>query len=397
MTKSNGKKSRFQFKGSLEASKSLFIRGLLVQSYFPQLKLIGTSTCDDVRAMMIGVASLIRGQVIDCQEAGTVIRFLSLRASREKGKHQLTGSQRLLSRPLDEIPFLLSQLGVSCHVDSSGIEIESQGWKAPVLPVQVRRQNSSQFASSLLLNAWDLPFPLTFHMSGSQVSEGYWEMSVRLATQLGMRIERERDSWVVPPGQKIKVSQLEIEPDYSSMFAVAAAGALLGEATFTNVGETSLQPDFQFFDILRNMGVPVEGKAPQIRVSRAQEIKAGRFALTETPDLFPVLAVLCCFSSGMSDLVEAPQLAHKESNRLAKTKELLKKAGVRIFNLENGIQVDGAGRNFIPKPFDFDPDQDHRMAMAAGLLKKLEPGIRVRHPEVVGKSFPGFWQALGIK
>ena len=44
------------------------------------------------------------------------------------------------------------------------------------------------------------------------------------------------------------------------------------------------------------------------------------------------------------------------------------------------------------KEFDFDTDHDHRLAMAAGVLKKCGIPINIIHPEVVSKSFPGYWE-----
>ena len=37
---------------------------------------------------------------------------------------------------------------------------------------------------------------------------------------------------------------------------------------------------------------------------------------------------------------------------------------------------------------------DHRMAMAMAPLAVLSPGLEIEDPEVVGKSYPGFWDDL---
>ncbi len=345
--------------------------------------------------MKMGVASLIRKQNIDCGDSGTAIRFLSLRASREKGMHQLIGSKRLMSRPMSEITFILTQLGVACQTSEAGIVVRSEGWKKPMAAIQVKRDHSSQFASSLLLNSWNLPFPVEFRMSGSHVSESYFQMSVDFALKLGMNIDKNKDSWTVPPEQKLELDHYDVEPDYSSMFAIAAAAALYGTAEFTNVGTESLQPDFHFFKILKDLGVRIERAAGVVTVKKSP-LRGGKFSLTSQPDLFPVLAVLCAFADGRSALVEAPQLIHKESNRLAKTHELLKKAGVGFTKLEHGLEIEG-NSSFKPHVFEFDSDNDHRMAMAAGLLKKSMPDIKILRPESVAKSFPGFWNILGIQ
>ncbi|MNT06759.1 3-phosphoshikimate 1-carboxyvinyltransferase [compost metagenome] len=45
----------------------------------------------------------------------------------------------------------------------------------------------------------------------------------------------------------------------------------------------------------------------------------------------------------------------------------------------------------------FDPDQDHRMVMAGTLLRMLGYPIKVKSPEAVNKSFPEFWDVMGVK
>lgn len=42
----------------------------------------------------------------------------------------------------------------------------------------------------------------------------------------------------------------------------------------------------------------------------------------------------------------------------------------------------------------FDPQGDHRMAMALAPLALVCGEITILHPEVVNKSYPGFWGEL---
>jgi 3-phosphoshikimate 1-carboxyvinyltransferase len=386
----------FRFQGEIPASKSMMNRALLVQSYFPQVKITGNSNCDDVRHMKQALVSFIQKKEIHCGEAGTVIRFMSLRASRDKGNFHLTGSPRLLGRPQDDLVYMLNQLSVGCQLMPNQILVQSEGWKKPLMPLNVHRQSSSQFATALLLNSWNLPFDLEFDMKPG-VSEGYWLMSVEMARHFGMEIEKKGDRWKVPSGQKPSEFNFFTEPDYSSAFAIAAAGALAGQATITNGTLTSYQPDFEAFNILKKMGVSVEQTGSKIEVKKPAQLKAIDVSLGSSPDLFPVLAVLCAFAKGESWLQGAPHLVHKESNRIAKTHELLKAAGLISSLKSDGLHIVGLGSQIRPKSFVFDPDQDHRMAMAAGLFKLMEFDVEIRSPQVVSKSYPEFWQALGVQ
>lgn len=384
------------FQVSIPASKSMMNRALLVQSFFPDLKIIGDSQCDDVKNMKRAVVSLIRKTDIDCGEAGTVLRFMGMRASREAGSFKLKGQPALMRRPHQELTYLLEQLSVSCEIQKDQIIISGQGWKKPLIPLRIHRETSSQFATGLLLSSWNLDFDLEFEMKGG-LSQSYWEMSVLMAESLGMQIQRNNDFWKVPARQKITAPVLETEPDYSSAFAIAVAGALTGKTTILNAGEKSLQPDFIFIDILKKMGVSVQFSAGQLNIQMPAEIKPIDINLDNAPDLFPCLAVLCAFAKGESVLRGAAHLAFKESDRLAKTKELLEKAHILCSPKEKAFHIVGKGHAVKTTSFEFDPDHDHRMAFAAGLLKLKGFDIGVKNSHVVSKSFPEFWQVLGIQ
>ena len=121
--------SDFSFIGRIPPSKSLFNRALIVQSFYPDFKIIGESHADDVTLMQTGLKSLAKNELVDCGEAGTVLRFLSLRAARQEGVHVLTGSDRLFSRPQDELLKILRQLGCQAEFRGSKLHIESWGWR----------------------------------------------------------------------------------------------------------------------------------------------------------------------------------------------------------------------------------------------------------------------------
>ena len=384
------------FKVDIPASKSMMNRSLLIQSFSPNLKIIGDSQCDDVRHMKMAVVSMIRKKDIDCGEAGTVLRFMGLRSSREKGSFKLIGKPGLMRRPHQELQYILDQLSVNCQVNPDHILISSQGWKKPLVPLRIHRETSSQFATGLLLSAWNLEFDLEFEMK-SGVSEAYWEMTVKMAQLMGMEIIRRGDFWKIPAHQQVTGTEIDNEPDYSSAFAIAVAGALTQGAMITNATETSLQPDFKFIQIMQKMGIKIEHKANVIHIHKPDQIKPIDINLDSTPDLFPCLAVLCAFAKGESVLRGASHLVFKESNRLDKTAELLQKARIHCSIKDKAFHIVGDGLTPKTADFEFDPDHDHRMAFAAGLLKLKGFGIKLTNPQVVSKSFPEFWQVLGFQ
>ncbi|MCE3009212.1 MAG: 3-phosphoshikimate 1-carboxyvinyltransferase [Proteobacteria bacterium] len=385
---------KFIFDGPKNASKSLYNRALIVQSLFPQLMLIGHSTSDDVKNMKSAVHAVTHGGEVPCGAAGTVFRFIALRCARNEGVFRLTATERLMQRPQEDLVIILEQLGVRCELLPNGALIQSEGWKKSLRPLQIPRAASSQFASGLLLSAWSLPFNLEFDLVGAAVSDGYWQMTLQFVQEMGMNVQVEGDRVNVPKQQSLKKLEYQLEPDMSSAFAIAAAGALMGEAEILGYSEFSAQPDSTFVEILKSMGAQCAQDGSILTVRKPDRLKGRQVDLADRPDLFPVLAVLAAFAEGVTELSGAPHLISKESNRIEKTSELLTLMGVENHPHETGMLIHGLGSNVKPRSIIFDPDKDHRMAMAAGLARLKGFQIEISDEAAVDKSFPDFWKTL---
>lgn len=373
-------------------------RLLLVQSYFPDLRIEGDNDCDDVREMRQAVRDLGTGLDLQVGAAGTVLRFMALRASRLPGRHRLVGDPRLFARPQSELIKVLRQLDVRAELGPSSLEIESSGWRMHGDMLHVASDQSSQFASAVLLNSWDLPVDLFVSLGGRRVSEGYWRMSVRLAEQLGMRIDFGDHEFRVPRRQKTVIDSAVAEIDLSSAFALAGVAAVSGQATFLEFPDPSLQPDAAFVSILERMGVPVEIVGGSLHVKQAAHLRGVRASLTSTPDLFPVLAVLCAFAEGESELIGAPHLVHKESDRLGQLAEWTRQLGREVTVLPDGLRIAGE-RPGLAKlrqtRLRWDCKGDHRLGFAAAVARAQGASLEILHPEAVSKSFPEFWDIVG--
>jgi len=391
--------SPFRYSGVIPASKSQYNRALICASYDPTVFLQGTSNCDDVVRMKEAFARLGKDSIYDCGSAGTVLRFLALRVSRIPGLHILKGTPRLLSRPQEDLLDIFEQLGVQSQIRSDRLIICSQGWKPKKTVLKVNREKSSQFASGLLLNSWGLNFPLTIEWNKPGVSDGYWQMSTKVAQDFGMPLQQNSSSVLIPAGSQISIENFRVESDLSSIFAVAAYAALNGEAVFQQYPLHSLQPDQVFLEILEKMGVGIERKSNSVHVfqknSGHSQLSGIDWNLNSCPDLFPVLATLCAFAKGSSRLFGAPQLIFKESNRIAKTAELLHHLNVQTKILPDGMEIHPPPRLATPHhAFSYDTDHDHRLAFAAALVASQGYPIQILNPEVVNKSLPEFWNIL---
>jgi 3-phosphoshikimate 1-carboxyvinyltransferase len=286
--------------------------------------------------------------------------------------------------------------------------IVGTGWVEPKSPIKIDSSESSQFASAVMLAAWGLTFDLVVDQSNvvhdvnkgvldasgtALPSAGYFEMTLASLSKAGMQIQKTSPNFLkISARSQVTAPSLCAELDVSSAFAVAALGAVGGCAIIKNFPAESLQPDRVFVSIFKKMGVDIAIDGETLVVKRTSNLVGIDQNLVHAPDLFPVLAALCSLAHGPSKLFGAKQLAHKESNRLLETQKLLNSVGARFDLHEDGMTIHGG---LIPLPnqkqVDFDPAQDHRMAMAGALLNLAGANLRILTPEVVDKSFPEFW------
>ena len=387
----------FSWLGTVPASKSLFNRLLVCQSYFPDLKIEGRTEADDVVLMKTAVENINNNvRELDCGYAGTVLRFLALRTSRLGGEWFLKGEPELLSRPHDGLFQILGQLSVDWQMETDGLWMHSEGWRIQGDGLHVSMKQSSQFLSGVLLNGWQLEKDLFVAINSRQQSLGYYEMTLNLVRRLGMEVIDDGKELVIRAGARCEVEEVAVEPDMSSAFSLAAVAAVSGDATFQNFPNPSLQPDAGFVEILENMGVIIQRESTGLKVHSSGFLKAVTQDLSDCPDLFPSLAVLCALADGESHLYGAPHLKFKESDRIAKVAELIQPLGRKVEVLDDGIKISGNPRALSEvSPWTFDPSHDHRMAMAAAVLKKAGCSVEILNRQVVSKSFPDFWSAIG--
>ena len=387
----------FSVLGTLPSSKSMYNRALIAQSYLPAIDIQGQSKADDVEKMRAALQAFSTGQTqFDVGQAGTVLRFLALRVSRKEGKYVLNGSRRLMARPQAELIRLLAQLGCQVETTDTTFEIRSYGWHLHGDGLFIKGNESSQFASALLLNSWLFERDLYIHLQGEQVSQGYLEMTIQMMKALGMVIQLTDNEIHVAPFQTPRAVKLSLEPDMSSSFAVAAFAAAGGSAHFPKFPSDSLQPDAIFPEMLDKLGAKVESLASGLKVSQSSKLVGAEFFIENCPDTFPVLSALCFLAEGASEIRGGSHLKFKESDRLGEMAALFEKLGRKPEMFDDGLKFDGSPVRPESAPeLDFDPKEDHRLAMAVALLNSQGFRIKIKDKSVVNKSFPEFWDIVG--
>jgi 3-phosphoshikimate 1-carboxyvinyltransferase len=82
----------------------------------------------------------------------------------------------------------------------------------------------------------------------------------------------------------------------------------------------------------------------------------------------------------------------KESDRLAALAKELRRTGIEVEELADGLVIHGGH----PCGARIETYNDHRIAMAFAILGLAVPGMKIEGEGCVGKSFPGFWKTLEV-
>lgn len=350
--------------------------------------------------------------------AGTATRFLAAAALLCDAPVAIDGDPRMRERPIGALAQALAALGARVEwlgregfpplrVTSAG----AAGSASAPSEVRIASAESGQFVSALLLIAPFLPKGLTVRVDGAPTSPPYIEMTLRLLRRVGVEATWSEDlcEMRVAPMDRSRPSplrdglSLDIEPDASGAGYFWAAAALTPGAACTTPGITpdSLQGDARLVDLLVSMGATVERGVSGVRVRGGAALRAIDADLSGMPDAAMTLAALACFAEGVTTLRGLRTLRVKETDRLEALRAELTKLGASVEVIgatgDEGLRIAppsravSAGRAGDSPPIEFETYQDHRMAMSLALLALRRPGIRIRNPSCVAKTYPRFW------
>ena len=181
---------------------------------------------------------------------GTAIRLLTSVVSLGEGEYLLTGSSRLLERPIGPLLTALNALGVDARSkDKSGfppVVIQAQGLKGG--PVTLSHIESSQYISSLLIAAPYAKDDLSLELQAPIPSRPYVEMTTALMEQFGAEIIQESpDHYLIKNTRKYRGITCRIEGDVSSASYFFLAAALCpGRVRVRPILAGTLQGDIRF-------------------------------------------------------------------------------------------------------------------------------------------------------
>lgn len=375
----------------LPASKSLSNRALILAALANgESKIQNLSNANDTQLMQRLINAT--GEVIDVEDAGTTMRFLTAYFAATNQSKILTGTPRMKQRPIGILVDALRKIGAKINY------LENDGYPPHEIVAFSNQQNSaieikgdvsSQFISALMMIAPGLPKGLTLKLLGKVGSLPYIEMTAGLMKIFG--VDAKMQNGVIQiAAQNYSSASLTIESDWSNASYWFAFTALASEATITlpRLFKDSLQGDQAIIAIMDNLGVAATWRDEDLLLTKKDANASITWDFTHCPDLAQTVAVVCAAKGIEGNFTGLESLRVKETDRINALQIELKKIGADFIESDHSWRL--IPSISLPQKQTFETYEDHRMAMAFAPLATLMD-IEIIDPKVVRKSYPTFW------
>jgi 3-phosphoshikimate 1-carboxyvinyltransferase len=373
----------------LPRSKSIVIRYMIMSYlYNDQIMEVQENDAEDVKTVQSALlkirdhkGSKSEFTTIDLKDCGAGFRFLMAVLVLTEGNWLLTGTSRLLERPIMPLIYTLRRIGAE-------IEEDPNGWKIIGKPgltaysIVIDCTQSSQFATAIWLISQKLGSPAFQTTPIHFPSESYLELTKQVWGNFFL------DG--VPN---------EIESDWSSALYWYAYALLKPgkEISIKGLQYPSIQQDSIIVDWFEKWGVSstITQNGIIIKGSPHWDIEPQVIDLQNHLDLAPVLMSLAVLHPFELTIRGISNLEYKESRRGIHLVHELSKFTTIEPNLEETESSEKYIKIFkrsapLPDVIHFDSYNDHRMVMAFQLFDSFSK-ITIKNSEVVKKSYPGFW------
>jgi 3-phosphoshikimate 1-carboxyvinyltransferase len=393
----------------LESSKSISNRALIIRSLCSKpFEIQRLSSSDDTDALVSMLAS--DSDVLFSGHAGSSYRFMVAKACLGDREVTLDASEQLRRRPIGPLVKALQTLGADItYLNKEGfppLKIKpSKTFGKKINEVTLQAGISSQYLTALLLIGPCLPKGLTVHLSGDLVSASYVRMTLAMMEYFGIKHQWTGNMIRVEPGE-YQPKDYVVEGDWSaaSYFYSMAALAENAELLIEGLKENSIQGDAVVSGIFSQLGVETTFTENGISIKKTvikEKLKEYKYDFSLCPDLAQTLMVTLAGLGIKSTLSGLRTLRIKETDRIAAMQTELARVKTTVIVKEDGADISClvAGKARWKDKAKFNTYEDHRMAMAFAPFGCMHP-IIIRDPEVVSKSYPGFWkdlESIGMK
>ncbi len=336
----------------------------------------------------------VHGAELYVGNSGTTTRSLISYVSLGHGEFVLDGDEPMRhSRPMSDLLDALTQLGVSAYSQYENghlpIIVEADGLKGRKTTIDASK--SSQFLTALLLVAPYAETGMEIEVIGD-LKTPYIDITLAVMETFGVQVShKDYRHFHIAGGQQYQPRAYYIEPDASSASYFFAAAALTGGCvTVQHISTDSVQGDVQFVHVLEQMGCQVSVSDAGITVQGPHRLKGIDVDMKDISDTALTLAAIAPFADSKVSIRNIEHTRWQETDRIHAMVTELQKLGVDVVEHRDGLEISPSSIT----PTAIDTYSDHRVAMAFSLIGLKVPGIQIKDPDCVSKTFPDYFEVL---
>ena len=326
--------------------------------------------------------------------AGTAARSLVSYVALGSGEFVIDGDEPMRrSRPISDLLDALRQLGVDIRSkfdnDRLPVIVRANGLKGG--KTRLDASKSSQFLTSLMLIAPYTERGIEIEIVG-RLKTPYIDITVSVMEAFGANVSHDNYQFFrIEGGQQYQPREYPIEPDASTASYFFAAAAITGgRVRVTNLNMDSAQGDVHFVDVLEQMGCQVDRYDDGIELMGPDRLKGVDLDMKAISDTSLTLAAIAPFANSKVVIRNIEHTRYQETDRIHAMVTELRKLGVHVVEHLDGVEILPARIT----PAEVDTYGDHRVAMSFSLIGLKVPGIRIKNPDCVSKTFPNFFDVL---
>ncbi|MFR4915600.1 MAG: 3-phosphoshikimate 1-carboxyvinyltransferase [Coprococcus phoceensis] len=330
------------------------------------------------------------GDVVNCHESGSTLRFFLPLFSLTGKRATFSGSKRLIERPQNVYEMLFQEQGIDFVRTYPNIIIDG---RLKPGELTLKGNVSSQFITGLLFALPLLETDSKIHIEPPFESRSYVDLTIQMLKRFQIIVEYE-DAYTlaIKGNQQYQPTDVLVEGDYSQLVFWASLGVLNHSVETHGLDLHSLQGDKKTIDIFQSMnaGIKVLDDGYQFCPGT---LNGTVIDLNDCPDLGPMLFALATQANGKTTFQNAGRLRIKESDRIEAMETELKKLGCSISSTFGTVTITGPVK--LQGNVTLHGHNDHRIVMALSILATIadEP-ITIDDAQAISKSYPGFFKDL---
>lgn len=305
---------------------------------------------------------------INVNDSGSTLRFLLPLVSFLSQKTNVKCTGRLQDRPIKELMDQLKLSGLTFSEDKLPFTVDGTFHK---IDFEFPGDVSSQYISAIMMIA-PLIGGCEIKLTSLLESTGYIKITQECLRLFGVDSEILFDKVIVKPGALKSPGKIIVEGDWSNAAFFLCANELGADINVQNLNMVSVQADRKIVELLE-------------KINKNRDYC--EIDISQTPDLFVILAVVLSQKCDKSVLKNAKRLRLKESDRIQSTYDMLTSFGVNC-------EIEGDNLVIYKsemKPAVVNSCDDHRIVMAAAIASIITKEVEIKDWQAVKKSYPSFF------